>query len=184
LARAKSTKREELSAEDMELIVRPLQAWGHAIGTCFLVIHHHRKSATGDVIWDPRGSGAIVGVADVALGIYEEEDGYRFVTRSRDAPELSYQLSFEEGIWTQEEEFKIEDASDLEQLAIDEVKQKGKITSAGLSEMGDVTPPTARATLNKLVKRGRLVCNRRVMPHVYTLSPEQAELDLDREVSL
>jgi hypothetical protein len=108
LSRAKSIASDELRPEDMERVIRPLQELGHKRGILVLAIHHHRKSATGDVIWDSRGSGAIAGVADVVAGVYPPDDGlYAFKSQGRDAPDVEYALRFEDGLWRMESDARV-----------------------------------------------------------------------------
>lgn len=183
LSRAKSTKREELSPEDMEAIVRPLQAWGHALGVCFLLIHHHRKSASGDVIWDARGSGAIVGVADVALGVYEDEHGYRLISRSRDAAEIDYRMTFNEGHWDKEEDSYLPGGSDLGKLAITTARKEGKVDAPQLAELGGVAVRTAQAKLKSLTKRGFLECDKSTKPFSFLPAIRQEKFSFDEEIT-
>jgi len=177
LSRAKSTKKEEISPEDMEAIVRPLQSLGHEMACAFVLVHHHRKGATvkqADVIWDPRGSGAIVGVADVAIGIYRDKEIYKFLTRSRDAPELSYILSFNEAKWSLEGSEMDIGRTQVERGIIAFIKAAGPVTPNQIALFRGVSLQVARRQLSDMADRGKLVKDTKIIPYVYALS-EQAD---------
>lgn len=169
LAAAKSTKAEEVSPEDMEKVVRPLQTLSRERECLVLLVHHHRKSATGDVIWDVRGSGALVGIADVSAGLYESEGRYRFVTRSRDAKEVSYWLTFDNGIWrvegTTQELGDTQNLRDIVSLA----RAFGDLTAESVAVYRGVTERSARRLLNLATDRGLLEVDRTVRPFRFRL---------------
>jgi hypothetical protein len=64
---------EENSSEQMSAAIRTFRRIGKETGCLVLVVHHVPKQGDGE---DPRGSSALIGAADVALGVRLETLGF------------------------------------------------------------------------------------------------------------
>jgi hypothetical protein len=99
-AAAKSGRLDENAAGPMADLANALRELAQESGTGFLFTHHHGKVVGGDPGDDLRGSSALAAAADVNLGLYRVEDGYRLKGEGRDIEPFDYAVRFDvNGQW-------------------------------------------------------------------------------------
>lgn len=101
LAAAKSSRVDENDGGQMAEVMYGLSRMCTTYSLAMLLVHHHRKSATGSPMADLRGSGALGAAADSILALYRErgEKECKLGFDSRDAEGGDWTLGFTGSGW-------------------------------------------------------------------------------------
>jgi DNA-binding transcriptional ArsR family regulator len=159
LAAAKSGRTDENASGPMADLANGLRELAQHYGVGVLVTHHHGKASYGDPGDDLRGSSALAAAADVNLGMYKTEDGFRLRGEGRDIEPCDYAIRFDAfGNW------KWEMIGDARALAKDEADQELLLALAhlkeaqaeSLAEFVNKDVSTVRARLKGLLGAGKV----------------------------
>jgi hypothetical protein len=162
LAAAKSGRIDENASGPMADLGNALRGLAQESGAAFVTTHHHGKAGYGDPGDDLRGSSALAAAADLNLGLYRVEDGFRLRGEGRDIEPFDFAVSFDaHGSWRWQllGDARVVSQDDADEAVLQALAALGEADAPGVAQTVGKSEDGTRRRLNNLVAEGR-VCVR------------------------
>ena len=153
-AAAKSGKVDENEAGGMADLTNYLRRKAQEFECAILLVLHHGKATHGNAGDDIRGSSAIAGAADLNIGLYKDESGFKLAGEGRDIEEFELKIEFDAV-----DTWKWQLVGDARQIAREQAENEIIEALEGLvkADAGAIAKEVgkARQTVNTTLKRMR-----------------------------
>ncbi len=152
---AMGKKVDENEAKHMAPLMGEMRVVAQQTGCTILLVMHHSKIASGDAVYDIRGSSAIGGAADVIYGIYRKRGDMNggFTATGREIEEIDIPVRFDTTtrLWLVKD---AEQAQTTEDAILEIVNQTKGVTANDVAKMMGMSKEGARKILLHLTNEG------------------------------
>jgi hypothetical protein len=169
ITQARSAGTEENESGPMNALMSTLRRFGQDRGVAVLVVHHNRKSATGDIVADMRGSNAVAAAADLLLGLYRSEGKSALKVEGRDVDACELALAFDRATcsWDLLGDAREIAREESDAAFLDLVDDAGEVDIKGAVEALGPDRTKWQRVAKRLVAAGLLAIRREGSRHVY-----------------
>lgn len=160
LAAAKTGKVDENSSGPMGDLGNALRVLAQQFGVAVAITHHHGKHSYGDPGDDLRGSSALAAAADLNVGIYRMEDGFRLRGEGRDIEPFDYAVTFDANAswaWKLIGDARAMASTEADQAVLFALANLGESTAGAVAVAIGKSEQKTRDRLNDLVTQKRVL---------------------------